>query len=878
MSMDGDSMLHYGGKIVPRSFRPDFVVISYVVSCIGAAMTLELLNRRTSRNGLFNHLILGSAAVSMGGISIWCMHFVGSRAIILADDEPEFRVDYSNGFSALSFFLPVVVLLAAFTIAAASDKISRWRVSFGGVLAGAGICGMHYLGNASIDNYHLIYNMNHVVGAAIIAVFDSTLALSLFFVVGTSWTNAWWKRALSAFLLATGASGMHWIAASGTSYRLLKLNENSDVSQSHAIEIVICLSVAAAIFMIGSVIYAVLVTNRIASKAQQVVLAAAVFDKSGRILVTLDGSLPKEKITDSYVERAQGDSFGIAHPLFHWMFQVSRNWNSVSGMIHAMVNHLGSLPKASRSGQARLIDDDEKPVENYDAIFCELFCVAAATLADKLREQLVDVGVLWDEILTTGTDQMPQKIDKGIDRMLEEGIPNIGGGRRKHRGIANRVKPKQEHERGSLMFLVRRLENAQDVNRLEASGFRFVEIHRVYGIIGSRMHIKSRDLKGKLSNMANCAQETNVMKSGVHLGFFGVKPRIGNFGFDVVTKRGARNLLPTMPVPLERLEPWQMSIIRQLNRMSVPLLFENLNALKKLSPREVLFASQLSDALQALRAWIDEPIFDEAVLTSKVVQVPCRTQAGYNSAKNCTMIALCMMMPIHARATSPRCEYVPLNFFKVHQMAYRNSPQLAAFTRYVHRELSPIVYSVPIKPPQTTYQRAGRAIFSKQHFQFNSLPHPRRLKTNSYASVGSDYLAPTRPGRKSSSRESNYAPSVTELTSRNSHDSHGPNDDAIPDKLVPQPLSSLGGIMVSQEIQVDIRQIDDDTSGGLSAPLKKADRVTMVKAGAGFDFEMDSLEDMPTGKLSGSAMAVHEKVNEVITFVDELFAVCVDGL
>lgn len=65
--------MQYQGEIVPRSFRPGFVVLSYVVSCIGAALTLELLNRRTSRNGLFNHLILVSAAVAMGGISIWCM-------------------------------------------------------------------------------------------------------------------------------------------------------------------------------------------------------------------------------------------------------------------------------------------------------------------------------------------------------------------------------------------------------------------------------------------------------------------------------------------------------------------------------------------------------------------------------------------------------------------------------------------------------------------------------------------------------------------------------------------------------------------------------------------------------------------------------------
>lgn len=66
-------LAQYHGQIVPRSFNAGFVTLSYVVSFIGAASTLELINRRTSRNGLFNHLILLSASVTMGGIAIWCM-------------------------------------------------------------------------------------------------------------------------------------------------------------------------------------------------------------------------------------------------------------------------------------------------------------------------------------------------------------------------------------------------------------------------------------------------------------------------------------------------------------------------------------------------------------------------------------------------------------------------------------------------------------------------------------------------------------------------------------------------------------------------------------------------------------------------------------
>lgn len=861
MSTNEELLSKYQGEIVPRSFRPEFVVLSYVMSSIGAALTLELLNWRTSRNGLFNHLILVSAAVAMGGVSIWCMHFVGNRAMVLDDDEPRLRIDYSSGYGALSFFLPIIVLLVTFMIIGANYKVSWKRICCGGVLSGAAICGMHYLGNASIRNYDVVYDRAYIAAASVIAIFDSIISLYLFFKARASWKNTWWKRAISACLLAGAVSGMHWAAAVGTNCRLLYLNERTELSQIHAILVVSCLAVVAALFMIGSSVYATWATKRIANKAQQVVLAVAVFDNSGRILVTSDGLLPSEKITDTYVERIPGDTFNIAHPLFHWMFQASRNWNSVSGMIDSMTKHLARLPKRSRESKARLIDDGGKPIERYDTIFRELFCLAAANLADKLKEQLTNVGILWDDILATGVDGLPQKQGSNIARTLEEGTYEGFG-----REFESRLGRQQEVGRGSIMFLVRRLEYSHEADRLESAGFRFADVDQVYGIIGTRMQIKTRDLKGKLAHMATFADQNTAVEPGVHLGFFGVKARVGSFGFDVIVKKGARNSLPSMPIPLQRLESWQMDIIRQFDRMSVPLLLQSLEALRVLSPREMLFASQLSDALQSLRAWLDNPNFDEAVLTSKVVQIPCR------GGKAGTMVALCLMIPIHVSINSPRCEFIPLNFFKVQQMVYKNSSHLEAFTRYVHRELSPIVNAASISTPQATYRYARRAIFRWNRFR--SLRHLGRASTNDYAVVEDNDTTPTKFGRKSSSNDSNH--------SNQESDDRRISLNEVFDKNMAAPLSPLGGIMVSQEIQIDIRQVDDASAG--SAPLKTADRVTLVKAGIGIDFmEMMGLpgaeeETTSSGKPLGLAVAEREKVNQVITFVDELFAFCVDEL
>jgi hypothetical protein len=43
--------------------------------------------------------------------------------------------------------------------------------------------------------------------------------------------------------------------------------------------------------------------SRSANRAQQVVLASAIFDMHGRLMVTPEGLLPNQKITTSYVER-----------------------------------------------------------------------------------------------------------------------------------------------------------------------------------------------------------------------------------------------------------------------------------------------------------------------------------------------------------------------------------------------------------------------------------------------------------------------------------------------------------------------------------------------------------------------------------------------
>jgi len=923
-----DLFSRYHGQVVPRAFNGGFITLSFAVSLIGAASTLELLNRRTSPKGKFNHLLLVSSAVTMGGIAIWCMHFIGNRAIDLADGEPELQIAYSSGFTALSFFVPIAVLLAAFVAVGINNTVSWWRVSVGGVLAGAAICGMHYLGNNSIDNYICIYNPINVVGAALIATAASIVALALFFVFRAAWTTSWWKRAACSVVLAGAVSGMHWCASTGTEYQLVRLNTGSnELSRNTTVIVVICLSVGACCVMGGTAVYTARIMKRYASKAQQVVLAAAVFDKHNRILVNPDGLIPSEKITDTFLEKNASDNFNIAHPLFLWMFQASRNWSGISTLVGSMANHLAHLPRRGRDRDTRagiqLINEHGELIENYDVIFRELFCVAAVGLAEKMKEHLTSVGLLWDEILPTGAsgerpgheagsrqDASPVLRPDGIIRKVEA---SSNSGDLAEKGVGHR----RVHEfgRGSLMFLVRRVQTDREIERLEAAGYRFAELRQVSSIIGTSMQIKSADLESKLYNMAAYADDDNQLEPGVHMGLFGIRARVGSYGFDVAVRKGARHLLPSVQMPIDRIEQWHLTFLRQLDRLNTLSMSSALASMPNVGTREVQFASQLMDSLNALRTWIDDPIFNEAILTSTVVTLPAiQTPNEASQPLPTSLIAFRLVIPIHVNFISPKCEFIPLNFFKVHQLVGRDTSRHLAFTQSVHRELAPVLQSVPPEKPSPALHSRRQSRYSSRFYSFSG--------PNSLHPVDSDGKPiSTVLGRSSMGTHSNESSSTLKLwTAGRDSDAMSPGassfDAAPPAYTNHEPVSQstpFGGIMVSEEIRVEVSNADDITH--MAAPEARAlhrrtptlmDRRASEPLGnivANVDGEMDEVarDDRRSNSTSSGAIEmrtlqvaevrtdVHagggtqssnvavDRVNDVATFVDQLFTIAIEG-
>lgn len=70
----------------------------------------------------------------------------------------------------------------------------------------SGPTGMHYVGNAAVRNYHLVYSHVYIFGSIFIATGDCLAVLILFYQLREQWISSWWRRVVCAVLLAGGIS------------------------------------------------------------------------------------------------------------------------------------------------------------------------------------------------------------------------------------------------------------------------------------------------------------------------------------------------------------------------------------------------------------------------------------------------------------------------------------------------------------------------------------------------------------------------------------------------------------------------------------------------------------------------------------------------
>ncbi|OJJ50874.1 hypothetical protein ASPZODRAFT_57117 [Penicilliopsis zonata CBS 506.65] len=648
------------------SYLPGYIVLSYVVSLMGCATTLELLHRRTSRAGLYNWYLLLTSSITMGGIGIWCMHFIGNRAIVLADGDSHIQISYNVTFTAVSFVLPVCVVFVAFYTIGAAEKAGYVRILLGGVLTGSAVCGMHYIGQLGIANYSCVYVPGTVVGAAIIALVSATTALGVFFRWEASWTDSWWRRGLCAALLAVAVSGMHWTATVGTSYRNHDKTHQSSSQLSRSQTVIICavLSCASCLLLSACAIIAGENRRRSTTRAHQLVLSCVFFDPAGRVMVTPQALLPSRKIVEHYVGRTfKDDDLTRTHPAFLWAFRASRNWKLIKDLVPFMKGRLESehavIQRHVRS-RGGVTDKETELQVDFDTLFKQLFCVTAQELADDLRQPLQDLGILYDNIMTTVNP---------ISRLSRAmGYTSSSTGK------------------GQLVFTVRQL-NKQEASRLAASGFRFATIEHVAPTLARRLHVAATGLGGSLRDMRDYATSSRNFQQGVHLISFVMRPTV-NEHFELLTAKGVGNPLPSATLPTKRLQMRHMELLSHMDGWDMAMCIKWLRseAAAMHYPDITDFRDELIHAVSELFISLPPHLNAAARLTARPLLAPCRG-SRLSDEQHCVLLAFYAVAPLDTQISNPDYSFTPFRLFRLQQQVNDGVADHDGFSKELGQEL-----------------------------------------------------------------------------------------------------------------------------------------------------------------------------------------------
>lgn len=328
------------------------------------------------------------------------MHFIGMCAIVMDGNAPDMQIIYAPSYIVGSLVLAIGVVGIAFFVFSSSNGISPLQTVSGGLICGAAVCGMHYLGQVGMVNYSNVWDPKYVAGSALIAVVAAAVTLGIFFWQKSVWTNRLWKRLLCAVGLSGAVASMHWTAIMGASYAW-QGNPwlSSGWNKTDAVWVCCALGLSCCGVLLAFGVLWQYVSMLYAQKARQVSIALAYWDPEGKLMLNSTGLLPSAKITRSYIQRSFKEQFDADHPIFIWLFRLSRNWHCVSGIVPCMKQHKRSEHADFRSYSLDGANGENRP----DPIlaFKELFCVAAYDLAGSLGLPLASIGVLYDKILDT---------------------------------------------------------------------------------------------------------------------------------------------------------------------------------------------------------------------------------------------------------------------------------------------------------------------------------------------------------------------------------------------------------------------------------------------------------------------------------------------
>jgi len=228
------------------SYNVVFVLLSIAVAMLASFAALDLAGRVRSESGSTRLGWLYGGATVMG-LSIWSMHFVGMLA---------FHLPVPIGYDVPLMLLSVVVTIGASLLALTvinRPELGSGTLVVGGLLMGAAIAGMHYLGMASMRaDARISYSASLVALSIVIAIVASLAALWLAFRLRLEvTTKGTILKLLSAGVMGLAISGMHYTGMAAATF-------SSGPSPSHSVHYVLASNQLGVAIVIGAILIVVL--------------------------------------------------------------------------------------------------------------------------------------------------------------------------------------------------------------------------------------------------------------------------------------------------------------------------------------------------------------------------------------------------------------------------------------------------------------------------------------------------------------------------------------------------------------------------------------------------------------------------------------------
>jgi len=427
----------------------------------------------------------------------------------------------------------------------------------------------------------------------------------------------------------------------------------------------------------------------------------------------------------------------------------------------------------SDASESRTSSDMGKS-SDYSTLFKENFCVAAKDLADLIQEPLEDIGVLYGGIMNTGTLSKAAKLKYHGLKIRNKTIE-----------AAERGESPIVFGRGQLLFLVRQANRAES-SRLQAVGHRFAAMPNVIGSLARSMEVTCEELIPQLESMRDSASDEHLLAPGVHLAYFAIRPVLRR-GFDILVRKDASNLIPTIPFRKSKLEQWQLDILSGMNNLTVATCCDMLGEKTKLEyKREQKFADELLKGILQLAEIVGDPFFLEARLVARPLMAPCSPSNKYGSQQQALLITFSNMIDAHQNnATNARLHFAPMKLFVCQQRAYKGCPDNGFFAKKIYEEFAALV-----EPSDDHYHRVSA-----------DGPHYRnRSSIDTFQSMSD---ASPSPAKKKT------WPSRVHVKGFDVH-----NDNSSAKHLVsPGSVKLYGGINVSSEIDIDNSEVSRESHG-----------------------------------------------------------------